>query len=121
MIFPPKKDKTWHGNAYINVEDESTLEYYNPEKYDWEYTYTEVNIKKVFGGQTFENCIVITHIDEENLFEKKYSTEIYAKDVGLVYKELLILRTQAAPSNAPFIERAENGFILKYTISNYKK
>lgn len=119
LVFPAKKDLSWNGNIYIDVIDEATLEFYNPDKYNWEYIYSEVYHSFEINGFSFDSCITITQIDEENLFEKKYSKEIYAKNIGLVYKELLILETQAAPSNQDFIDRAENGFILKYSIVNY--
>jgi len=121
LTFPPKDDQTWGGNKYLDIIDEQSLDFFNPNKFNWEYTYSAVNESQTIGNFTFDSCIVVTQIDEENLFEKKYSKEIYAKNVGLVYKELLILKTQAAPSNNDFIERAENGFILIYTISNFKQ
>ena len=121
LVFPPKKDKTWNGNIYIDAIDEASLEFYNPNKYNWEYTYTDVYHSFEINNLTFDSCITIVQIDEENLFEKKYSKEIYAKNVGLVYKELLVLETQAPPSNQNFIDRAENGFILKWSIVDYKK
>ncbi len=119
LVFPPENDKTWNGNVYIDAIDAPSLDFYNPKKYNWSYSYSEVNSSQQIGEFTFDSCITIIQIDEENLFEKKYSKEIYAKHVGLVYKELKILKTQAPPSNLPFEERAENGFILKYTISDY--
>ena len=121
LVFPIKKSKTWNGNIYLDVIDEPSLGFYNPNKFEWEYTYSETNQSLDIGKFTFENCVTVIQIDEENLFEKKYSKEIYAKGIGLVYKELAILETQAPPSEATFLERTENGFILKYTISDYKK
>lgn len=121
FVFPVIENTNWNGNIYLDVIDEPTLEFYDTDKYDWDYEYTEVNVSMDIGNFTFDSCVVITQIDEENLFEKKYSTEIYAKNVGLVFKELMILETQAPPSSASFIERAENGFILRYTISDFKQ
>lgn len=121
FAFSPELDRTWNGNIYIDVIDEPVLDFYNPNKFEWVYTITGVDERLQIGTFTFDSCVTILQIDEENLFEKKYSKEIYAKHVGLVYKELLILETQAAPSTAPFVERAENGFILQYTISDYKQ
>lgn len=121
MVFPVTENKNWKGNLYIDVTDEPTLDFLNTEKYPWEYVYSSVNETLQIGTFTFDSCVTVIQIDEENLFEKKYSKEIYAKNVGLVYKELIILETQLPPSSASFIERAENGFILKYTILDYKK
>lgn len=121
LAFPVAENSSWNGNIYIDVLDEPTLDFYHTEKYEWNYQYSEVNTAMEIGAFTFDSCVVVTQIDEENLFEKKYSKEIYAKNVGLVFKELIILKTQKPPSSASFIARAENGFILRYTISDYKK
>lgn len=121
LVFPVSLGKTWNGHIYLNVDEQPLLNFYNTEKYEWEYNYTAVDESLEIGGFSFDSCVTIIQIDEENLFEKKYSKEIYAKNVGLVYKELIILDTQAPPSSSSFTERAENGFILKYTISDYKK
>lgn len=119
LVFPVKTDKSWDGLIYLNVQDEPTLEYYDDTQYPWGYRYTEVNVSKQLGNFSFDSCVVVAHIDDENLFEKKYSQEIYAKGVGLVYKEMIVLKTQAPPNGQPFLDRAESGFIIKQTIKNY--
>jgi len=121
LVFPPKENKTWNGNIYIDAIDEATLEYYNPKKYSWEYVYLDVHEAKTVGNFSFDSTVTIIQIDDENLFEKKYSKEIYAKNIGLVYKELMILETQTPPNGQSFMDRVEKGFILKYTISDYKQ
>lgn len=121
FVFPPMLEKSWQGHYYINTINEPSLEYLDRIRYNWEYKYTTVNEPLNLGGFSFENTSEIIQIDEENLFEKKFSKEIYAKNVGLISKEMLILETQAPPSGVTFIERAQKGFIVKYTIVNFKQ
>ena len=120
MVYPPRFNKNWNGHAFLNVSDEPTLEYLDPDRYNWDYRFTEVDMPYSVGNFNLDSCSRILQIDEENLFEKKYSEEVYARDIGMVYKELLILETQASPSGQPFLERAENGFIITYTLIDYQ-
>lgn len=121
LIFPPKANATWQGHHYISTQDEPTIEYLDNNKYKWQYTYTAIDEQKNIGEFQFDSCITIVQIDEENLFEKKYSKEVYAKNIGLVYKEIAILSTQQAPASVPFEERTDKGFVKKYTITAYGK
>lgn len=120
LTFPVKLDKEWQGNAYVNVRNEATLEYLDPNKYNWNYKYTAIDEILNIGPFTFDSCATVIQIDEENLFEKKYSKEIYAKNVGLVRKEMVFLNTQLPPSGQTFLERAQSGFILQYTLIDYQ-
>lgn len=121
IVFPVLNETSWDGHIFLDVQDEATLEYLDTDRYPWEFSYSEVNTAMEIGGFSFDSCVIVTQINQENLFEKKYSKEIYAKNVGLVFKELIVLETQAPPSADSFLDRAENGFILRYTISDYKK
>jgi hypothetical protein len=121
FAFPPVVGKQWQGHIYINTTDQPSLEYLDRERYEWNFTFTKVNEPAIINGFSFDATAEILQIDQENLFEKKYSKEVYAKNVGMVSKEMIILETQAPPINVPFIDRAEKGFIVRYTISNFKQ
>lgn len=121
FAFPPSVGKNWQGHIYINVIDQPVLEFLDRTRYDWEYRFTAVNEPLTVGSFQFDSTATILQIDEENLFEKKFSEEIYAKNVGLVSKEMIILETQAPPSSVPFIDRAETGFMVKYTLTDFKQ
>lgn len=120
LSFPVRENREWQGNIFLDVDNEPTLEYLDDSKYDWRYRYTTIDEFMEIGNFQLDSCLQLIQIDEENLFEKKYSQETYSKHIGLVSKELMILNTQAPPSQASFLERAESGFILRYTLIDYK-
>ncbi|MEZ4978297.1 MAG: hypothetical protein R2772_03285 [Chitinophagales bacterium] len=120
LVFPVREGLEWQGHAYIDAFEEASLEYLDPNRFDWSYEYSEVNIPYNNSNFSFDSCLLVLQIDEENLFEKKYAKEIYARGVGLVEKEVMILETQAPPSAASFLERAESGFIYKQSLIDYK-
>lgn len=120
LIFPVREGREWQGHSFLNVDNEPTLEYLDDTRYDWNYTYTAVDEVVAIDSFTLDSCLTVLQIDEENLFEKKFGQELYAKNIGLISKELLILNTQAPPSGASFIDRAESGFIVTWRLRAYK-
>jgi len=120
LLFPVRENKEWQGNIFIDVMNEASLEYLDDSKYDWRYRYTYTDEPVQIGNFLLDSCLQVIQIDEENLFEKKYSEEVYARGIGLVSKEMIILNTQAPPTSQTFLERAESGFILRYKLIDYK-
>lgn len=90
---PIREGMTWRGNAYIN-----------PESFDasfsidiWDYTYNEVFTPFVFDdGRTVDSTITVNQRDEvlgdvdnpDSYSVQNFSKEVYATNVGLIYKEL---------------------------------
>lgn len=80
LIFPPKENKTWNGNAYNMLPEQM-------------YKYKNINKKLELKGFTFDTTLTVVQIDEENLIEKFYGEEKYAINIGLVYKKNTSLKT----------------------------
>lgn len=106
FVFPPSKDLTWSGNRYIETVDNN--------KYlsDWEYKFTDVNASATVNGINYPSAATILLRDRETVIEKIYAKEIYARGVGMIYKEWWHLETQNN-FEKPWLEKAEKGFIVK--------
>lgn len=123
LTFPPRPNKSWNGNLYIDALYDDPL---SPSGFEyllgWEYEYTAVDQGTTINGFVFDSTLTVLQADDENLLEKTYSVEVYAKGVGLVSKELMFLTTQKVDpvsQQLPFVEKAENGFILKVTVTDF--
>jgi hypothetical protein len=91
MIYPIAENRTWKGNSYIVTAD-SDYVYFN----DWTYRY--INVDQPFGNGlvTYNNTVTVMAIDEaindpypqprENA-SRTYSKEVFAKGIGMVYRE----------------------------------
>lgn len=119
LIFPVRVGREWPGHSFLDVQNEPTLDYLDDSRYDWNFTYTAVDQNISIDSFALDSTLTVTQIDEENLFEKKFSKEQYARNIGLVSKELIILSTQAPPSGASFIDRAESGFIVEWRLTGF--
>jgi len=74
LIFPVKSNQEWNGNTY---------NYLDPETYTYSalyHPYDSINIH-------FDSTITVIHRDELNLILNDYAIEIFAKNVGLIYKK----------------------------------
>lgn len=75
LKFPLKEGGTWNGNLYNNGTAE-------------DYLLQDVGQSQTFNQMAFDNCVTVKQSDNEDfvVFLDKRK-EVYAKNVGLVYKE----------------------------------
>lgn len=122
MEFPANVNTYWEGNALF--DSENTIVYVAGEPIpmfkEWTYSYKDVSKNVTLGSKEYLNCSTIIQTDTDNSIEKRYSEEIYSKNIGLIYKKMVILNTQKIEqSNVPWEKKAEEGFILEVKLLNY--
>ncbi|MDA0714506.1 MAG: hypothetical protein O2867_01170 [Bacteroidetes bacterium] len=79
MVFPVDEFLVWDGNAQNVFED-------------WDYRYQDIATPKQIGPISFDNTVTVIQRDISNLIEEEFAQEIYAYDVGMVYKQLDTLK-----------------------------
>jgi hypothetical protein len=79
--FPIELEKTWDGNAYNLMEP-------------WNYKITQVDAPAVFNGLSFEQTVTVFQRNNINLIDQEIASEVYARGVGLVYKQLTDIEIQ---------------------------
>jgi len=123
LVFPVSENTNpWNGNKYIDenlvipIAGESVFVFKN-----WLYEYREIDGSLSVGTYNFDDVVTVYQADEENFIELRRSYEQYAKGIGLIYREILILDTQCiAPCmDDTWEEKAEKGFIVRQTIREY--
>lgn len=127
LAFPVRFDKYWDGTVYINADTTTAIPGGSIDIYkDWDdFTYTEVNAPAQLATLSFDSSLTVRQVDKENNIERRYSVEQYARGVGLIYKEMLILDTQCDGNIAncigvPWEQKAEKGFILRQRLLDYR-
>ena len=126
LVQPIQEGKTWKGNSAIDVTSLGSDQQY---LFDWDYTYNEVGVPKTIGGLPFASTLTVSQRDESfnlpvllpgpgvsnptNIASRDFSREIYAKGVGMVYREFLHFEYQLA----------FNGYVgygITLTVKDYK-
>jgi hypothetical protein len=120
---PIRNDFTWRGNSYINTFSDENLQYLD----NWEYYYLTVGEPYVLGTKTFPETFVVEQRDEvinnpddkSTIFSVDRAYEVYAKGIGLVYKEFLHEVWQPANSTCPGGCYEPTSFGIRMTYINH--
>ncbi|WP_207515485.1 hypothetical protein [Longitalea luteola] len=126
LAIPVKDGFSWRGNGYIPSNPYGELfEFSNDEDIQtWDYTYQDVGVAAQFGNKNYDSTITVVQIaDSTNLpletgipASKTYWVEKYAKNIGLVYKEVEIWEYQPPTTTSAAYKQ---GFGLKMTIVDH--
>ena len=103
LIFPVKEESTWNGNANNTLGE-------------WEYKYSYTDRAETINGTHFDNVLMVTQKnDKNNVIHREYYVEKYAKEVGLIYREIKDLRSSVVIAGVPVEQRITSGVIYKLT------
>ena len=104
LVFPVKTDVVWNGNAQNTLGE-----------MDFKYLFTDQI--HVVNGTTFDRVLCVEQKDDKhkNVIHRQYYIEKYAKEVGLVYREITDLYSNTVVANVPVEQRIEKGIIYKLT------
>jgi hypothetical protein len=121
LVFPAIVGTKWDGHVFFNDEKQFPVGAENLTVYrDWEYKINNIGAKTI-GGTLYSEVLDVSHIDEISFISKRFSTESYAKGIGLVERKMEIFDTQDVNETLPWIERAQRGFQLSQTLVSFKK
>ena len=120
MTFPLQEGNLWNGNLFI---DERTIIPVAGESIEifknWSYEVDELNTSFAVNDMTFDDVAILFQADNENAIELRYSEEKYARNVGLISREMRILDTQFINPTLPWEEKAQKGFIMEMTMIDH--
>jgi hypothetical protein len=119
LHLPFTEGYTWPGNSFLNSY--SYLE-------NWKYENQNVGMPMTINNKKYDNTVTVFQIDETSppgpfnpslsFQEKIFSKEVYAKNVGMIYKEFLYWQWQK-PSSAPGAFQ-DNSYGVKMQLISYK-
>ena len=124
MVFPTKTFKNWDGNVAFDQYREIDVAGQPIAIYrDWNYFYTSVDEPETVYDIQYDSLTVIEGVDsDDDIVDRRYAIEKYARGVGLVYREMEIFETQCNDCcsldlelciSLPWREKAESGFIIR--------
>lgn len=104
LTFPVKVDDYWNGNAQNTIGE-------------WNYKYKYIDNSETINGSFFEKVLFVEQKDDKlkNVIHRQYYIEKYAKNIGLIYREIKDLYSNTVILNVPVEQRIEKGIIYKQT------
>ena len=99
IVFPARINKTWDGNSFNNLPPQ-------------EYEILEMDEPFSVGTLHFEETLLVLQGENENLIEKFYAEERYARNVGMIYKEYTDIKKEIN-------QDIKSGLILKMRLTSY--
>lgn len=131
LVFPVSDNVSWNGNAFFQdtsvVVGAEVIDFY--QHWSAEYEYENIDQPEEINGITFDSVMtVVQSAASENLVAHRSSIEKYARGVGLVYKEMLILDSSCcidanggltACIDLPWELKGEKGLILRQKVIDF--
>ncbi len=108
LIFPDQTQQTWNGNA------QNTLG-------DWEYAYNGIDFKFNANGLRFDSTLTVTELVDTNLLNYQYYSEQYAKNIGLVSRQVIDVGDTGIVFGVSVLNRINHGVTCFMTINSYGK
>jgi hypothetical protein len=130
LTFPVETGNSWDGNAFFDPETNivvagEQIAFFK----NWSYQILSFDEVIQLGDLSLENVVSVQNADDENLIERRYALEQYAKNIGLVYRVLNILDTQcevccngdfALCEGLSWVAKAEKGIIIEQVLIDYE-
>lgn len=127
LKLPVTEGFNWHGNSFLpSTPYYSLYQFSNDEDMDvWDYTYLDVDASVVVDDVIYDSTVTVLQVADssnvpiefpEGLAYRNYWTETYAKNIGLVYKEVVMWEYQPPNSGNPGFR---SGFSLRMTMIDH--
>ena len=108
LAFPVQENHKWDGNNFNSLGNEN-------------YTLTGLHKPYQVAGQTFDNTLQVTHSQVDDNCGKDLRLEIYADNIGLVYKESAVLEYVQSNNICDGQKKINYGFTSTQTLINSGK
>lgn len=120
LVFPAVEGEKWDGNAFFDSDKRISVGANNIIVYqDWNYKIESIGETRTVNDIDYASTLLVSHIDEETLISKRFSEEVYAKDIGLIEREMQIFYTQDTDVTLPWLEKAQEGFQLSQRLISF--
>lgn len=127
LRLPISEGFNWHGNSYLpGTPFYELYQFSNDEDMDlWDYTYEQVDQSVVIDEKMYDNTVSVVQVADssnvpitypDGLAYRNYWVEQYAKDIGMIYKEISMWEYQPPNAGNPGFR---SGFGLKMTIIDH--
>ncbi len=112
LVFPPREGYTWDGTVFIPKT--GIYDFFS----EWKFKYSNVGKSFSVNGRDFQTTVIVDHVNvDDNKIFYQFSREIFAKNVGVIYRDWDKFSKNVLSSNDN-PQQAE-GFRIRMRINSY--
>lgn len=118
LIFPVRDGQIWNGT--LRTTDQNLMEWtgFLNIPTDWQFTLSAVHLPFTVNGLTFDSTVTVTQYDNQVAFGLSVlSREVYARNVGLIYRSMTIYNIQPDPVDPT--DKDSIGYTFEQRITGY--
>ena len=123
LASPLREGLTWKGNSFVNTNDNNNLAFLD----GWLYSYGKPSESQTINGNPFKETVSVFQKNDTigNPNDKRmyssilFSKEVYAKNIGLVYKEFIKETWQPQNANTLNGYYEEGSYGIKLSLIKY--
>ncbi|MEQ1585557.1 MAG: hypothetical protein ABL895_06750 [Cyclobacteriaceae bacterium] len=117
LIFPPASGLKWNGNQYNNLPDNGNV-FNGKDSETYQVTDFDKSLTLDTGLEYPKTLTVIQNNFTDGIVGRDERSEVYALDVGLIYKEVIQLEYCTTPSCLGQ-QKVDKGVIYRQTLKAY--
>ena len=106
LAFVPREDKKWNGNAFNTIGE-------------WEYKYQSVDEPYMINTMNFDSTLSVIQKDDINLLNRRYYKERYARNVGMIEKNVIDVFDDSLVVGVPVVDRIHGGVIYNIKLVSW--
>ncbi len=124
VSLPVREGYSWYGHAFIDTRNNNYT--YLDKLNGWDYTWQNVNEQYRLLNKTYDSTAVIAQNDEttppgpfdpNNFKQRTFGKEVYAKGIGMIYKDFLYWTWQTTPPPAKY---QDDSYGIRLSLISYK-
>ncbi|CAN5355918.1 hypothetical protein BH09BAC5_BH09BAC5_12770 [soil metagenome] len=106
LTFVPRFGKKWDGNEFNTIGN-------------WNYEYESVDVPFSVNAMSFDSTCTIKQKDETNLLNRRYYIERYARNVGMIEKNVIDVFDDSLVIGIPVVDRIYGGVIYNIKLVDW--
>ncbi len=124
LVFPIYENTSWLGNSLFDTSDDITeivggeIVETISKGFEWRYRVDSLNFPLEIGELSFEDALSVNLVNHQTNVSERIVNEVYAKNVGLVSKNMSILN-RPNQTEFPLSQDANKGYTMVMALIEY--
>ena len=122
LVFPVEVNRFWRATSLFDGEISVDIAGERFQPYlEWRSVITDKKENLTIGNQRFEDVVSVRLADEDLGLQYRYVVQSFAKDVGLISREMKVFDSQNLNFALPWDTRVQRGYAVKIELIDFNE